>query len=247
MKGKVVFVSGAGSGIGKSTALKLGQLGATLILTDINDDNGSKVTQEIIDNGGAAQYYHLDVSNREAVQSLFNIISKEHKELDMAVNNAGIGGVLAPIHEVDIKDWNLMMDINLSGVFHCLQAEIQLMLANQTPGAIVNVASLAGVNGMPAGSPYSAAKHAVIGLTKSVAREYAKVGIRVNSVCPGFTETAILNGIPERFLDVNLKYYVPMNRLGKPEEIADAIAWLLSDQSSFVTGHSLYLDGGLMA
>lgn len=247
MKGKVAFVSGAGSGIGKATAIKLAELGATVLLSDINDDNGNKVTQEVIDNGGSAHYYHLDVSNREEVHSLFKTIAEKHGKLDMAINNAGIGGTLAPIHEVNMKDWNQMMDINLSGVFHCLQAELQLMLNNQTPGGIVNVSSLAGLNGIPNGSPYCAAKHAVIGLTKSAAREYAKAGIRVNSVCPGFTETAILNGLPQQFLDFNLNYLVPMKRLGKTEEIANAIVWLLSDQSSFVTGHSLHLDGGLMA
>lgn len=247
MKGKVAFVSGAGSGIGKTTATRLAELGATVLLSDINDDNGKKVTQEIIDDGGAAHYYHLDVANRDDVHSLFKTIAKEHGKLDLAVNNAGIGGSLAPMHEVDIKHWNQMMDINLSGVFHCMQAELQLMLSNQTKGGIVNVSSLAGLNGIPNGSPYCAAKHAVIGLSKSAAREYAKAGIRVNSVCPGFTETAILNGLPQKFLDFNLNYLVPMKRLGKTEEIANAIIWLLSDQSSFVTGHSLHLDGGLMA
>lgn len=247
MEGKIAFVSGAGSGIGKATAIRLAELGATVLLSDINDDNGNDATQEIIENGGKAHYYHLDVSNREEVHNLFKTIGEEHHKLDIAVNNAGIGGSLAPIHKVDIKHWQKMMDINLSGVFHCLQAELQLMLKNQTQGGIVNVSSLAGLNGIPNGSPYCAAKHAVIGLTKSAAREYAKSGIRVNSVCPGFTETAILNGLPQQFLDFNLNYLVPMKRLGKTEEIANAIIWLLSDQSSFVTGHSLHLDGGLMA
>jgi len=247
MKGKVAFVSGAGNGIGETTAKKLASLGAHVILTDINDSNGLKVTDEINNSGGAASYIHLDVSDKSEVNEVFEKIAKEHKQLDMAVNNAGIGGSLASIHEVKMADWDQMIAINLSGVFYCLQSELKLMLSHQTKGGIVNISSLAGLKGIPYGSPYTAAKHAVIGLTKSAAVEYAKSGIRVNAVCPGFTKTAILDGVPDRSLDYSLKFQVPMKRLGQPEEIADAIAWLLSDQSSFVTGHSLYLDGGMMA
>ena len=178
--------------------------------------------------------------------NLFLQIAKEHGQLNYAVNNAGIGGKGAPLHEVAIEDWTKMLDINLSGVFHCLQAQLKLMLV-QGKGVIVNVASLAGVGGVPGGSPYVAAKHAVVGLTKTAAIEYGKSGIRVNAVCPGFIETAILDEVPDELLSFNTNYLVPMKRLGKPEEIADAIVWLLSERSSFVTGHTLFLDGGMKA
>ncbi len=247
MKGKVAFVSGAGSGIGKATALKLAGLGAHVIVTDINDENGQAVTDKITNSGGQASYYHLDVAERASVENCFAAIGQKHGPVHFSVNNAGIGGAPAAIHEIKIENWQRMIDINLTGVFHCLQAQIKMMLATQTQGCIVNVSSLAGLNGVPGGGSYVAAKHAVIGLTKTAAKEYAQAGIRVNAVCPGFVETNIIKGVPDNVLDFNNKFLVPMKRLGKPEEIADAIAWLLGDQSSFVTGHSLHLDGGLMA
>ncbi|MGB0930619.1 MAG: SDR family NAD(P)-dependent oxidoreductase, partial [Chitinophagales bacterium] len=166
--------------------------------------------------------------------------------LDLAVNNAGIGGKLAPLHELPLEDWNKMMAINLSGVFYCMQAQIKVMLA-QGGGRMVNVSSLAGVGGMGMGSSYSAAKHGVIGLSKSAAIEYGKYNIRVNVVCPGFTETAIIEQVPDKVLEFSVKTRVPLKRLGKPEEIAKGIAWLLSEESSFVNGHSMFLDGGMKA
>jgi len=246
MNKKIAFITGAGSGIGKATAKKLATEGCHVILSDINNDAGEAVTQSIIENGGAADYYPLDVADREKIIATIKKINEDHGGIDLAVNNAGIGGKGARLHEVQIADWRQMMDINISGVFHCLQEEIKLML-HQGKGSIVNVSSVAGLKGVPHASPYVAAKHAVVGLTKSAAREYAKANIRVNAVCPGFVETAILKGVPEKSLDFSLNYQVPMKRLGRPEEIAEAISWLLGGASSFVTGHTLYLEGGLMA
>jgi len=246
MNKKIAFITGAGSGIGKATAKKLATEGCHVILSDINNDAGEAVTQSIIENGGAADYYPLDVADREQIIATIKKINEDHGGIDLAVNNAGIGGKGARLHEVQIADWRQMMDINISGVFHCLQEEIKLML-HQGKGSIVNVSSVAGLKGVPHASPYVAAKHAVVGLTKSAAREYAKANIRVNAVCPGFVETAILKGVPEKSLDFSLNYQVPMKRLGRPEEIAEAISWLLGGASSFVTGHTLYLEGGLMA
>jgi len=246
MNKKIAFITGAGSGIGKATAKKLATEGCHVILSDINNDAGEAVTQSIIENGGAADYYPLDVADREQIIATIKKINEDHGGIDLAVNNAGIGGKGARLHEVQIADWRQMMDINISGVFHCLQEEIKLML-HQGKGSIANVSSVAGLKGVPHASPYVAAKHAVVGLTKSSARESAKANIRVNAVCPGFVETAILKGVPEKSLDFSLNYQVPMKRLGRPEEIAEAISWLLGGASSFVTGHTLYLEGGLMA
>ena len=147
------------------------------------------------------------------------------------------------IHELDLEDWDKILKINLTGVFLCMKHEIKLMLDNKF-GRIVNVSSMAGTYGFSKGSSYSATKHGVIGLTKSAAIEYGSENIRVNSVCPGFVQTKILDNIPDYVLDFNKKYRVPMKRIGKPDEVAESICWLLSEKSSFTNGHSLYIDGG---
>ncbi|MFK7983728.1 MAG: SDR family NAD(P)-dependent oxidoreductase, partial [Saprospiraceae bacterium] len=166
--------------------------------------------------------------------------------IKFAVNNAGIGGVLSPLHEIKFENWDRMIAINLTGVFYCMKEEIAAML-HHGGGNIVNVASLAGLGGVPGGSPYCAAKHGVVGLTRSASMEYAKLNIRVNAVCPGWTETAILDGLSPEMLDTSVRRYVPMGRLGKPMEVAETILWLLSDKSSFVNGHCLAIDGGMKA
>lgn len=246
LKDKVALVTGAATGIGRATAIKLAAHGAKVVAADINETATKETLRIITDAGGSGRFMQLDVSKPDQVTAVMESIMATEGQLDMAVNNAGIGGVMAPIHEVKLDDWQRMMDINLSGVFYCLQGEVRCMLP-KGGGKIVNVASLAGLNGVPGGSPYAAAKHAVIGLSKSAAVEYGNYGIRCNSVCPGFIETPIIDGLPESFLDKYTQHRVPMKRLGQPEEVADTIYWLLSDQSSFINGHSLMIDGGMMA
>ena len=244
IKDKCAVVTGASSGIGQATALLLAQHGAKVIVSDINEAAGNKTVDLIQIAGGTAKYIACNGANKEEVKELMVQSIAAFGAIKFAVNNAGIGGTLAPTHEVKFEDWDRMLAINLSGVFYCLKEEISAML-HHGGGNIVNVASLAGLGPVPRGNPYCAAKHGVIGLTRTAAVEYAKLNIRVNAVCPGWTETAIIDPLPESMLENSIKNYVPMGRLGKPEEIAETIVWLLSDKASFITGHSLAIDGGL--
>jgi NAD(P)-dependent dehydrogenase (short-subunit alcohol dehydrogenase family) len=246
MKGKIALITGGATGIGRSTALLLGQKGAKVIVTDINEEEGKNTAEAIKEAGGAAIFYKLDVSSIKEIETVINQIIQKEGPIDFAVNNAGIGGKIAPIHEVKLENWNSMIAINLSSVMFCMQAEIKCMLVNGG-GRIVNVSSMAGLSGIPGGASYAAAKHGVLGLTKSAAKEYGSLNIRVNAVCPGFIETAILDDVPKEILDISTKVLTPMKRLGKPEEVAATIAYLLCDDSSFINGHALPIDGGLNA
>ena len=243
---KVALVTGAATGIGRATAIVLAKEGAKVMVTDINEKEGLETVNRIEKEGGQAKFLILDVSKKEQVDAVVTEIFTTEGSLDLAVNNAGIGGVPSALHEVKFENWERMININLTGVFLCLQAELKCML-QQGGGRIVNIASLAGLNGMPGGSSYSAAKHGVIGLTKSVAVEYGRLNIRTNAICPGFIQTPILNGVPQSMLDHSTKIRVPMKRIGQPEEVAKAVLWLLSEDSTYVNGHHLLVDGGFMA
>ena len=243
LKDKVAFVTGGATGIGRATCIALAAEGANVMVTDINKEEGMQTLALIKEGGGNGEFFHLDVSNPEQVNEVVMDIFTKKGALDLAVNNAGIGGVFGAIHELKLENWNKMMAINLTGVFLCLQAEVRVMLQNGG-GKIVNVSSLAGLNGMPGGSSYAAAKHGVIGLSKSAAIEYGALNIRVNSVCPGFIDTPIIKDVPQNILDYSTQIRVPMKRIGQPEEVAKSIVWLLSDESSYINGHSLCIDGG---
>lgn len=245
-KNKVAIVTGAAMGIGRATAILLAKKGAKVIVTDLNEEQGKETTRIINDSGGYATFYRLDVSKKEEIASVCNTIFTTEGSLDLAVNNAGIGGSMKPMHEILSEKWENMMSICLSGVFYCMQEELKYMLP-KGGGRIVNVASLAGLNGVGGGSSYAAAKHGVIGLTKSAAIEYGAYNMRINSVCPGFVQTAILDNVPEEILDYSTNSRVPMKRVGTAEEVAKAIVWLLSNESSYVNGHQLLLDGGFSA
>jgi len=244
-KKKVALVTGAASGIGRATAIKLAQNGAMVAVTDVNEKMGQETVSLIEEAGGAAKFYLLDVADKQAVKDTIVQIIKDFGPIKLAVNNAGIGGVLAPTHQVQDADWDRMMQINLSGVFYCMREEIDSML-HHGGGAIVNISSLAGLNGFGGNAPYSAAKHAVIGLTKSAAQEYGALGIRVNAVCPGFTQTAIISEAGEMVEKV-VQNRVPMKRIGQPEEVANTIVWLLSEEASYINGNSMQIDGGMQA
>jgi NAD(P)-dependent dehydrogenase (short-subunit alcohol dehydrogenase family) len=246
LENKIALVTGAATGIGRATAIALAKEGAKVMVTDINETEGLETVNRIKKEGGQAKFFQLDVSKKEQVDAAVMEIFTTEGALDLAVNNAGIGGVPSALHEIKLEDWKRMMDINLTGVFLCLQAELKCMLQKGS-GRIVNVASLAGLNGMPGGSSYSAAKHGVIGLTKSVAAEYGSLNIRTNAVCPGFIQTPILDNVPQSILDHSTKFRVPMKRIGQPEEVAKAIVWLLSEDSTYVNGHHLLIDGGFSA
>ena len=246
LKNKVAFITGAGSGIGRATAITLAAYGAHIAATDINAESGQETVNFIKEQGNEAVFFKLDASNQKDINSTVQDITESMGAIELAVNNAGIGGTPAPLHEIEFEHWEKVMDINLSGVFFCMQAELRVMLANGG-GKIVNVSSLAGLNGMAGGAHYCASKHGVIGLSKTAAQEYGRYNVHTNTVCPSFVDTPIIDQVPQEILDYSTKTRVPMKRLGQPYEIAETICFLLSDSSSYINGASINIDGGFMA
>lgn len=248
MEGKVALITGGSKGIGRAAALAFAREGAKVVIADIAVEKCADTAQKIKDDGGEAHCIETDVSKTGQVRALIDEIVTLYGRLDYAFNNAGIEGKQAPTAESTEDNWDLVIDINLKGVWLCLKYEIAQML-RQGGGAIVNTASVAGVIGYPNISAYTASKHGVLGLTKTAALEYAKNNIRVNAVCPGVIRTAMI----ERFTsndpqaEKQMAESAPMGRMGTPEEIADAVVWLCSDEASFVTGHPLIIDGGRVA
>ncbi|TVZ56013.1 NAD(P)-dependent dehydrogenase (short-subunit alcohol dehydrogenase family) [Lutibacter sp. Hel_I_33_5] len=245
VKNKIIIVTGAGSGIGKATAIHFAKHGGTVVVSDINLENAEKVVDEIVTNGGNAVPIKANVADFTEVENLVSQTVEKFGQLDVIVNNAGIGPNLLKTHESSIKDWDKVIAVNQTGVFYCMKVALQQFL-KQGGGNIVNIASLAGLKASPNNISYSASKFAVVGMTKSAAMEYATKNIRVNAVCPGYTESALLNQLlgakPE--MDAILKSVIPMKRYGQAEEIADAVVWLASDNTKFITGQTITLDGG---
>ena len=239
---KIAFVTGGGDGIGRATSVALSACGAKVIVTDINEKMGKQTVDQIKSEGNEASFFKMDVSVESEVKTITDIVIDENKKIDLAVNNAGVGGDFKSIHKTDLSDWNSTLNINLNGVFLCMKYQIKYMLRNRF-GRIVNVSSMAGLKGVGGGASYSASKHGVIGLTKSAAIEYGDHNIRVNSVCPGFIDTKLIQNVPKNVIDFNMKIN-PMKRIGKTKEVADSILWLLSEKSSFVNGHSISIDVG---
>ncbi len=245
---KNVLITGAASGIGKTTALLFAEKGATIIVVDINEDGGQETVAEIEEIGGTAYFYQVDQSDQHAVQQLFVAVKEKVGQVHIAVNNAGILGQYVPTHIYPANDWHRVIGVNLNGVFYCMQMELAMML-EQGGGAIINVASVAGLKAMPYASAYAASKHALIGLTKSAALEYAKKNIRINAVCPVFTQTPMLDDNVQGQEQQKEKFrkLIPSRQFAKPKDIANAILWLADGQTAYVTGISLPVDGGLMA
>lgn len=245
VKNKIVIVTGAGSGIGKATAIHFAKYGATVVVSDIDLESAKKVVEEITANGGKAIAIQCNVAKFEQVENLINTTVSKFDRLDVLVNNAGIGPHLLKTHEATLKDWDRVIAVNQTGVFYGMKLALQQML-KQGGGNIVNVASLAGLKASPNNISYSASKFAVVGMTKSAAMEYATKNIRVNAVCPGYTTSALLDQLisakPE--MDAILKSVIPMKRYGTAKEIADAVVWLASDNTKFITGQTITLDGG---
>jgi NAD(P)-dependent dehydrogenase (short-subunit alcohol dehydrogenase family) len=246
--GKVALITGGGSGIGRATALLFGREGAKVVVADYNTEGGDRTVKTINEAGGAALFHAADVSNPQNVEALMQKVVESYGRLDCAFNNAGIEGEFATTPKCSMENWQRVISINLTGVFLCMKYEIEQMLKNGG-GAIVNTASAAGLVGLAGSSAYVAAKHGVAGLTKTAALEFARKGIRVNAVCPGFIRTPMV----ERGLDKGMVSEdqiiaaEPMHRMGKPEEIAEAVLWLCSEASSFVTGLPMPIDGGYVA
>lgn len=243
---KVVLVTGGSSGIGRATALAFAEEGAIVVIGDVEVEGSEETVRQIRGIGGQAMHVRADVSNASDVAGLVDICVETFGRLDIAFNNAGISGTSAPVAELSEESWNRVISVNLTGVWLCMKYEIAQML-KQGGGVIVNNSSILGVVGFASAAAYTAAKHGVIGLTQTAAIDYAERGIRVNAVCPGFIETPMLEraGLTtDPVLHQQIASLHPMNRLGTSREVADAVLWLCSDGSSFVTGHSLLVDGG---
>lgn len=245
------MVTGAASGIGRATALAFAKQGASVIVSDVATTSGEETVHLIRETGGEATFIQCDVSRSTEVERLMSASIKTYGRLDSAVNNAGIEGTQNFTADYPEDIWRKVLDINLTGPWLCMRYEIPHML-KQGGGTIVNMASILGMVGVVASGAYTAAKHGLIGLTQTAALEYAAQSIRVNAVCPGFIETPMVmeRSVSARTNPVIYQQLVnrhPMQRLGKPEEIADAVLWLCSDAASFVTGHALLVDGGYTA
>jgi NAD(P)-dependent dehydrogenase (short-subunit alcohol dehydrogenase family) len=248
MKGKVALVTGGGDGIGRGTALAFAREGAAVAVADIDAALGEATVHMIKEAGGEAVYVPCDVTQSAEVQAMVENTVKSLGRLDYAFNNAGIQTNPLPITDYPEEWWHRVINTDLTGVWLCMKYEIPQML-KQGKGAIVNTASVAGLIGTPGITAYTAAKHGVVGLTKTVALEFATAGIRVNAVCPGAIKTRLVNQIVEEMPELGkfLKDAHPVGRFGMVEEVAGAVVWLCSDAASFVTGHSMVIDGGLTA
>jgi NAD(P)-dependent dehydrogenase (short-subunit alcohol dehydrogenase family) len=245
---KVALVTGGTSGIGRDTAVLFAKRGAQVVVAGRRELEGNETMERIRAVGGNGLFVKTDVSKAAEVDALIQQAVEKFGRLDVAFNNAGIEGAWAPIIRQSEEDFDRTININLKGVWLCLKYEIRQMLKQGGGGAIVNMASIMGLVGSVGVAAYSASKHGVIGLTKSAALENAKSGIRVNAVCPGFTETPMADrifripGVRKSLLSCH-----PIGRFAKPEEIAEAVVWMCSDHASFMTGQSLVLDGGFIA
>ncbi len=249
MSHKVAIVTGAGSGIGRSTSMLLAKNGFRVVVSDRYDE-GMKETHDMIkEASGQAVMQRCDVSDQTQVQQLFQSTAANYGEIHAVINNAGVGGDAAFTHEYSNETYDKVIAINQTGVWYCMKAALQIMKSQPTGGTMVNVSSIAGIGAAPLMSAYAASKHAVIGLTKTAAAEYGKYNIRVNAVCP----TVIDTPMGKAFADHNapimemMKASIPMKRFGQPEEVAEVIAWLCDDSSSFVNGQEIRVDGGMKA
>jgi 3-oxoacyl-[acyl-carrier protein] reductase len=249
MKDKVVLVTGGAAGIGKATALRFAEEGAQVVICDVNEAAGQQMVNEL---GGGAAFYKVNVTSREEVQKWIDDVVARYGRVDVLVNNAGVlrDGQLVKVKDGELvgqmpeADFDLVISVNLKGVFNCTQAAAAVM-AKQAGGVILNASSVVGLDGNFGQTNYVATKAGVVGMTRVWARELGKFGVRVNAVAPGFISTEMINSMPEKILE-GMKSRTPLRRLGDPRDIANAYLFLASDEAAFITGETLRVDGGIV-
>ena len=257
LKSSVVLVTGSSSGMGRASALAFARVGARVAVSDVDIEGGNETVEMVREAGGEAKFFEADVSKSAEVEALINRVTQVYEQLDCAHNNAGIEGIQAFTADYPEEDWDQVMEVNLKSVWLCMKYEIRKMIESGK-GSIVNTSSTFGLVASKIGLPaYIASKHGVVGLTKAAALEYAQKGIRVNAVCPGTIQTPMYervnqvitggNPVARIELEQRINEKEPSGRIGYPEEVAEAVVWLCSDAASFVTGHTLVIDGGLIA
>lgn len=246
-EGKTALITGAGSGIGAATALLFANQGCKVIVADINEQNGEDIVNRIRHYGGEGYFIPADVSNASACMELVDAAVQRYGQLDIAVNNAGIGGESNAIADMSVEGWDHVIAVNLNSVFYCMKYELQTMM-KAGKGTIVNISSILGQVGFANASGYVAAKHGIVGLTKNAAIEYAEKGIRVNVVGPAFIDTPLLaNSGIDNAMKTQLATLHPIGRLGNADEVATLILWLSSEEASFVNGAYYAVDGGYLS
>lgn len=248
-EGRVALVTGAAVGIGFATARAFAEAGASVVLTDNDDSALEQAHDQLLQYGATALALVCDVTNVEQVSEMVDRTVSRFGRLDAAFNNAGINSQAVDMHETSDEAFEQILNVNLRGVWNCMKAQLPTMLT-QGHGAIVNCSSIGGLKGSKGRSAYSASKHAVIGLTRSAALEYAPRGIRINAICPGMIKTPMAAVVTNNFDAAIMEQMVarePIGRFGEPEEIAAAVLWMCSPDSSFMTGHAMAVDGGILA
>ncbi|MVM29021.1 SDR family oxidoreductase [Spirosoma sp. HMF4905] len=246
LQGKTALVTGAASGIGKAVALLYGQHGANVMLSDIDEAQGQQVAEQLKTAGVNARFFKADVGDPVQCQQLVEETVSSFGQLDIACNNAGIGGELNLTADYSLEGWQKIINVNLNSVFYCLKYELEAMLRQNTPGSIINMASILGQVGTAHSPGYVAAKHGILGLTQTAAIEYAARGIRINAVGPAYIDTPLLNVLSDDVRKMLIGLH-PIGRLGRAEEVAELVIWLSSDKASFVTSSYYPIDGGYLA